>query len=75
MSNGYSSRVWTCPFFQWDERLAVHCEGGSRVRFARLRTYRQYVSCYCCDLNGWRRCSIADALNKQYDDEEDEDDG
>ena len=25
---GYSSKTFVCPFFKWDERLRVHCEGG-----------------------------------------------
>ena len=29
---GYSNKTFACPFFTWDERLAVHCEGG-RVTF------------------------------------------
>ena len=29
---GYSNKTFACPFFKWDERLCVHCEGG-RVTF------------------------------------------
>lgn len=25
---GYSHKTWACPFFRWDERLCVRCEGG-----------------------------------------------
>lgn len=25
---GYSHKTWACPFFHWDERLCVRCEGG-----------------------------------------------
>lgn len=25
---GYSHRTWACPFYRWDERCKVHCEGG-----------------------------------------------
>ena len=70
MSHGYSNRIWVCPYFSWDERCTVHCEGGTRVRFAHYRTYADYVRTYCCDVDHWHRCSVAAALNKQYEEED-----
>jgi len=70
MSQGYSNRIWACPFFSWDERCTVHCEGGTRIRFAKVRTYTGYVSRFCCDVDSWDKCSVAAALIKQYDEED-----
>ena len=66
--NGYSGRLWQCPYFRWDERQAIHCEAGC-VAFPVRPTYLTYASEYCCD--NWRRCTLARALERQYDEEED----
>lgn len=66
MSTGYSSRTWTCPFFQWDERRKVHCEGGG-IAFTDGETFSAYAEKYCGSLEGWKACSIAAALLKQYE--------
>lgn len=74
MSTGYSGRVWACPFFRWDERLRVHCEGG-KMSLTDPRTFESYACRYCCDVDGWDRCSLAKALVEQYERREREGDG
>ena len=70
MSQGYASRLWKCPFFRWDERQAVHCEGGTRLAFESRGTYVRYINAYCDNLDGWWDCTIACALCAQYERED-----
>lgn len=68
MSEGYSGRVWACPFFHWDEKKKVHCEGGG-VSFQRKGTFVEYADRFCGQVNGWEKCTIARALIEQYEKE------
>ena len=66
MSTGYSNRVFNCPYFQYDQRTRVHCEGGTismpdRVSFIR------WVNKYCCDVPNWEKCPIAQHLTEYYE--------
>ena len=63
---GYSHLTWACPFFTWDEKLAVHCEAGV-VRFPDQTSIREYSSNYCASVEQWRECSLAAALLAHYD--------
>lgn len=69
MSMGYSGRNWQCPFFRWDEREGLHCEGGC-VRFRSKETYSGYTKQFCCRTDGWEKCTLAKALIGQYEEEE-----
>lgn len=69
VSEGYSGRVWTCPFFHWDKRQEVHCEGGC-VKFQKARTHLGYVERFCGKTSGWESCTLAKALLEQYEREE-----
>ena len=64
---GYSKRSWACPYFKWDERMCVHCENGTRVRFAHTKSRNRYYKLYCANNPGWNNCTVADALNKHYE--------
>lgn len=66
LSFGYSNRVWTCPFFHWDERRKVHCEGGC-VALKDARSFDRYARSFCASVNGWERCTVAKALVEQYE--------
>lgn len=66
MSSGYSNRVWACPFFRWDERRKVHCEGGC-VAFGRGSTFHDYADRYCANPKDWERCTVAASLVEQYE--------
>ena len=65
---GYSNRTWSCPFFTWDERLCVHCEGGC-VTFPDREAEQDYIRQYCAsrDAVGWKACSVAGNLLKYYE--------
>ena len=63
---GYTNRSWVCPFFKWDERLRVHCEGGRQV-FPDGQAARDYAGRYCACMEGWKNCSVADNLLRYYE--------
>lgn len=65
MSSGYSSRIWECPFFKWDEKRKVHCEGGKVALPGKEQT--EYIEQYCASEQGWRECPLAKALEKYYE--------
>lgn len=68
---GYSNKTWQCPFFRWDERLCVHCEGG-KVEFPDMKVRDYYINRYCADNPGWKKCTIASFLERFYEREEDD---
>ncbi len=67
---GWSNRTWTCPFFKWDERLCVHCEGG-RMVFPDWKAATEYADRYCAAQSGWKACSVAASLLRYYERKED----
>lgn len=69
---GYRSLYWCCPFYTFDEKQTVHCEGGSRIVFPSVEQALDYYRQRCVDLNGWRECPIAAILLQHYEEEENE---
>ena len=63
---GYSNKTFACPFFKWDERLCVHCEGG-RPSFPDRTAAQEYINQFCGDVTGWKNCSIARTLLRFYE--------
>lgn len=66
MGVGYSHKTWACPFFRWDERMCVHCEGG-KVDFPDMDTRGEYIDRYCASVPGWEKCTIASSLENFYE--------
>ena len=62
----YWRKIWQCPYFKWDDKLLVVCEGG-RVAFPDKETARRFFDQYCAHMPGWRSCSIAAALAGFYE--------
>ena len=71
---GYSHITWTCPFFTWDEKTTIHCEGG-KIRFPDAQAKREYAKAYCARDGTWQECSVAAALMHYYDRKEDSHEG
>ena len=69
MSCGYSNRNWACPFFVRDEKQKVICEGGGPA-FEDPRRFNDFVSEYCANVPGWNNCTLARALKRQYERDE-----
>lgn len=67
----YSKKSWACPFYIWDERTCVHCEGNGKrsscITFPDRRALDEYTAQYCTDAKGYKKCSIAINLSKYYD--------
>ena len=65
MSSGYTSKRFQCPFFTWDEKGKIHCEGGM-VKLP-MPELSQYVDQYCACHPGWKDCPIARELWGYYE--------
>lgn len=63
---GYSHKTWACPFFGWDERLCIHCEGGC-MRFRDRKEAVEFQDSYCASLNGWKDCTVASSVMRYYE--------
>ena len=66
MSTGYSSRIWVCPFFRWDKKAQVYCEGGT-VAMPDNRAFQEFVTTYCAADKGWENCAIAKSMTEYYE--------
>lgn len=64
---GYTNRYWMCPFYKWDEKNAIHCEGGSMIKLPK-QALREYASCYCASQN-WKMCTVCKAILKTYEED------
>lgn len=64
---GYTNKTFACPFFLWDEKLKIHCEGGCRVVFRDRTGAMEYIDLHCGDVKGWEDCSVAKSLLRYYD--------
>lgn len=63
-------KTWECPFYKWDARLAVYCEGG-KITFPDRKALEDYSEKHCTSLNGWEMCSLAESLLQYYERKED----
>ncbi|MEA4920642.1 MAG: hypothetical protein VB078_06970 [Clostridiaceae bacterium] len=61
------NKYWLCPFFKWDGKAEISCEGG-RVKLPDGVTANEYMNTFCA--GDWRRCTIAAALLQYYDTED-----
>jgi hypothetical protein len=57
------NKTWKCPYFKWDGRREVSCEGG-RIRFPDGRAAGGYMTAFCA--GDYRRCTVAQALEDFY---------
>lgn len=63
---GYTHKSWACPFFKWDEKCKVHCEGGC-VKFRDRREAGDYQDRYCASVTGWKECTMAKSAVEYYE--------
>lgn len=61
-------KSWVCPFFKWDGKKEIHGECG-KITFPSRATADEYMTNYCADNPGWKKCPIADAIYHYYDDD------
>ena len=69
---GYSNKTWKCPYYRYDEKRAMHCEGHSTVRFPDRRSIQEYTTAYCASY-AYRNCTIAKMIDEYYTRKERED--
>lgn len=41
----YWHKKWACPFFRWDEKCCIGCEGG-KLRFREAQSAQTYMDAY-----------------------------
>ena len=63
----YWHRRWACPYYVRSGRHAVECECGSRLRLPDDNAAMRYFGEYCADVAGWKKCSVAQALERRYE--------
>lgn len=63
---GYSHKKFACPFFTWDEKFKVHCEGGC-VKFRDRKEAGEYQDRYCASVTGWKDCTVAKSVENYYE--------
>ena len=66
---GYSKLTFCCPYYESNGKQSVRCEGG-RLRLPSHALTADYFASYCGDVNGWRRCTVARAITRFYEAED-----
>lgn len=59
-------KTYCCPFYRWEEKLSVHCDGGC-LRFPDQETRNDYLKQYCSANPSWAQCSIAASMQDYYE--------
>ena len=62
----YYHLQWQCPFFKWDEKQRIGCEGGI-LRFPSKGTCRAFAGKHCASADGWKHCTLANSMNEFYE--------
>lgn len=60
------NKYWTCPFFKWDGKTDVNCEGG-RISFPSEEAANEYMTAFCANNPGWENCTVAQKLCDYYE--------
>ena len=55
-----------CPYFIWDEKQRIGCEGKHILKFDTGNDARRYMKEYCAGWK-WHKCPHADQMNKFYE--------
>jgi hypothetical protein len=63
----YHHRLWACPYFRWDERRKIHCEGGCVLSFPDGPALREYIDRHCASVSGYPSCTVAEMRAKYYE--------
>lgn len=58
-------RAYQCPFFRWEEKRKIHCEGG-QLCFPDLDSMGEYIDKFCAKSPGWQSCSVAGNMQDYY---------
>ena len=55
-----------CPYFKWDEKQRVGCEGKHILKFDSPNEARAFLKRYCAGWK-WGDCPHAAEMNKRYE--------
>lgn len=59
----WSRRIWSCPYYKWDDKLRIKCECG-RLDFPARKSLERYADRYCSSVEGWSRCTLACSMTE-----------
>lgn len=59
-----------CPYYKYERHSVIYCEGSGtnssiHMAFASITMRKEYEKQFC--QNCWKKCIIADALNRKWD--------
>lgn len=60
------AKTWVCPFWKWEERLTVYCE-GAKTEFRTPGARTAYIDRFCANIPGWEQCPLAAELSKCFE--------
>ena len=63
----YWHKKWSCPFFVWDDREHVACEGKCKISFPDDAAAKEFMEGFCASPDGWEKCVIADNKLRFYE--------
>lgn len=63
-------RTMQCPYLTYCKGYTVYCEAGT-LRFTGYGTWDDYTRRFCADIDGWKRCTLAQAKGREYEAEAD----
>lgn len=59
-------KTYCCPFYRWEEKRCVHCEGGT-VQLPDKAAQDAYINRFCSSNPAWQNCPIAEELLNYYE--------
>lgn len=73
----YQSSVIVCPFYNQETALKIYCDGinthcSTQVSFVEKLHKESHEKQFCKELHKYNSCPIYQAINKQYEENEDE---
>ena len=68
----YWHKKWRCPFFIWDDREHVACEGKCKISFPDDVAAKEFMEGFCASDPGWEKCAIAENKLRFYERKEKE---
>lgn len=55
-----------CPYFKWDEKQRVGCEGKHVLKFDSANAAKKFMKSYCAGWK-WGQCPHAEKMNQEYE--------
>ena len=69
----YWHKAFACPFYVWNDKCRVGCEGKCSIGFPDKEAAREYMDKHCASIDGWHKCTIAAARERYYERKDKED--